>query len=433
MMPHTITHYRAGSHISPATLVDRYREVRNLTVRLAEPLTAEDQQVQSMPDVSPTKWHLAHVTWFFETFLLKPFAVGYQNFHPGYCYLFNSYYEAIGSRHARPERGLLTRPSLDEVLEYRAHVDAEMAALIERDDMLEPMLPTLETGLHHEQQHQELALMDIKHVLSRNPLDAAYRMGRPEVVSSAAELEWLAVPGGQYTIGHDGRGFCFDNETPAHRVIVDDFSISSRLVTNGEFLEFIEDGGYSEHSHWHADGWMTAQAENWSAPLYWRRDESGEWMEFTLSGAAPLRREAPVCHVSFYEAAAYASWAGSRLPTEQEWEVAASLLRGDSRSGDGKRDFMEGAFAPRPARASDGGLQQMDGELWQWTESAYLPYPGFKPPQGAIGEYNGKFMVNQMVLRGGSCATPPGHSRTTYRNFFYPGQRWMFSGLRLAR
>ncbi len=434
MVANPLTHYRPDGPSSAADLSARYGAVRALSVRLAEPLTPEDQQVQSMPDASPTKWHLAHVTWFFETFLLKPCRPGYEEFHPAYGRLFNSYYEAVGPRHARPERGLLTRPGIDEILRYRAHVDAAVAGLIADAGPPEPLLPVLETGLHHEQQHQELLLMDIKHALSRNPTSPAYRSAQPAAVPAAAGAGWLPVPGGHRRIGHDGVGFSFDNETPAHDAAVGDFSLASRLVTNGEFLEFVEDGGYREHRHWHADGWATARGEGWSAPLYWRRGDRGEWLEFTLCGLAPLRREAPVCHVSFYEAAAYASWAGARLPTEQEWEAAARHFGTEEPSERDAAGFPGGTLGPSPAApGAGGGPRQMTGEVWQWTESAYLPYPGFKAPEGAIGEYNGKFMVNQMVLRGSSWATPPGHARITYRNFFYPGQRWAFSGIRLAR
>ena len=430
-----IEHYRVPSIPSREILADRYCEIRNLSLELVEPLTAEDQQVQSMPDVSPTKWHLAHVTWFFETFLLKTYLSGYEEFHPTYNHLFNSYYEAVGPRHARPERGLLTRPVLQDILDYRAHVDAAMTELIagSEEAALETLLPVFETGLNHEQQHQELMLMDIKHVFSCNPLAPVYRNRKPAVVRSLPEMEWLPVPGGRYRIGQDGTGFCFDNETPVHEILLGDFALSSRLVTNGEYLEFIDAGGYEKPEYWHMDGWATVRAEGWSSPLYWRDGNGGDWTEFTLAGLVPLQHDAPVCHVSFYEAAAYASWAGARLPTEQEWEAAAGHFGLGDVAGDGGNRLASRLFAPAPATpGSSGRPLQLTGDVWEWTESAYLPYPGFSAPQGAIGEYNGKFMVNQMVLRGASCATPPGHARITYRNFFYPHQRWAFSGFRLA-
>ncbi len=430
-----IEHYRVRSLPSRELLADRYREVRDLSIELAAPLTPEDQQVQSMPDVSPTKWHLAHVTWFFETFLLKTYLRGYEEFHPAYNHLFNSYYEAVGPRHARPARGLLTRPALQDILAYRAHVDAAMVELIggSEEATLETLLPVLETGLHHEQQHQELLLMDIKHVFSCNPLAPAYRNRKPAMVRSLPEMEWLPVPGGHYRIGQDGNGFCFDNETPVHETLLGDFRLASQLVTNGEFLEFIDDGGYQKPEHWHMDGWAAVQAEGWSSPFYWREEANGDRTEFTLAGLVPLQHDAPVCHVSFYEAAAYASWAGARLPTEQEWEAAAIYFGLGDVSEDGGNRLASRLFAPAPATPGPAGRPlQMTGDVWEWTESAYLPYPGFSAPEGAIGEYNGKFMVNQMVLRGASCATPPGHARITYRNFFYPHQRWAFSGFRLA-
>ncbi len=422
-----------------ASPAGRFAAVRALTERLAAPLSAEDQQVQSMADASPTKWHLAHVTWFFETFLLKPHADGYAEFHRRYGYLFNSYYEAVGPRHARPDRGLLTRPPLADILAYRAHVDGAMAEFLAGadTDTLARLAPLIALGLHHEQQHQELILMDVKHLFSCSPLDPAYRRREPAELRKTHRLAWFGVPGGVHRIGHSaepgGNGFAFDNEGPAHDVLLGDFSIASRPVTNGEYLEFVEDGGYREARHWHADGWARVNAEGWEAPLYWRRGDDGRWNEFTFAGTCPLYLEAPVCHVSFYEAAAYAAWAGRRLPTEAEWEAAARHYgRGDDPESASNR-LASGFLRPMPAGpAPDDGPAQMMSDVWEWTESAYSPYPGFRAAEGAVGEYNGKFMVSQMTLRGASCATPPGHARVSYRNFFYPQQRWMFAGFRLA-
>ncbi|MEE9139425.1 MAG: ergothioneine biosynthesis protein EgtB [Alphaproteobacteria bacterium] len=409
----------------------RYSEVRRLSQELAEPLAPEDQVVQSMPDVSPTKWHLAHTAWFFETFLLEPFAEGYEVFHPGYGYLFNSYYEAVGPRHPRPERGLVTRPTTGEVRAYRDHVDEHMLRLIEKADpaLWFRIASLIELGLNHEQQHQELILTDIKHVFSRNPLRPAYSPGRPFEPKAAPPLEWFDYEGGVIEIGHDGPGFAFDNEGPRHEVVLRPFRLSSRLVTNGEFLDFIEDGGYENPEHWLFDGWAMVQQRGWRAPLYWEKVD-GEWRIMTLAGVYPLERGVPVCHASYFEAAAYAAWAGKRLPTEADWEVAA---RGLEDAGPGAGNFLDsGRLHPVPARETGTGPAQMFGDAWEWTQSAYGPYPGYRPAAGAVGEYNGKFMCNQLVLRGGSCATPPGHLRATYRNFFPPDARWQFSGFRLA-
>ncbi|MEJ2400632.1 MAG: ergothioneine biosynthesis protein EgtB [Xanthomonadales bacterium] len=406
-------------------MADRYRSVRAQTLALTGPLGAEDQVIQSMADVSPTKWHLAHTTWFFETFILREHAAGYRPFDAHFNYLFNSYYEAAGPRHERAQRGLLSRPSLEEVHAYRAHVDEGMEALLAA--AAAPHAnggPTelVELGLNHEQQHQELILMDIKHVLSRNPLRPAYAPRSGERADAAPPLRWVSCPGGVRRIGHDGAGFCFDNEAPRHRTWLEDFRLASRPVSNAEYLAFIEDGGYDEPRWWLSDGWQTVREEHWRAPLYWYR-EDGRWQEFTLHGGGALDPAAPVVHVSYYEADAFASWAGKRLPTEAEWETAAA----------GSAAETAGGFGLHPAAASDGdGLQQMIGGVWEWTASPYAAYPGFRPAPGAVGEYNGKFMVNQMVLRGGCCATPVGHVRPTYRNFFYPRQRWPFAGIRLA-
>ncbi len=430
---------------------DRYLQVRAWSEALCRPLAIEDYIVQSMPDVSPPKWHLAHVTWFFETFLLVPFLPGYQCFHPRFGYLFNSYYEAVGDRHPRPQRGLLSRPTVEEVYGYRAYVDEAMKALLKQRGEEPQIAALLELGLHHEQQHQELLVTDIKHILAINPLRPAYRQDlRENRVDSALPLRFEAFAGGLVDIGWAGSGstfdkfafdnFAFDNEGPRHRTYVQDFAIANRPVTNGEYLEFIEAGGYQQPQHWLSEGWHTLLREGWEAPLYWEKIE-GQWQVMTLGGMRPLNLQEPVCHVSLFEADAYASWAGKRLPTEVEWEVAAQTgaianpLAG-TLAGNMTGNFAESqTFHPQaqPLTESVFGLQQFFGDVWEWTQSAYLPYPGFKPAPGAIGEYNGKFMCNQRVLRGGSCATPRNHIRVTYRNFFPPASRWQFMGIRLAQ
>ena len=400
-------------------LPDRFLSIRRLTEALAAPLSAEDQTVQSMPDASPTKWHLAHTTWFFETFLLKPQA-GYRAFDPAYEYLFNSYYEAVGPRHPRPQRGMITRPGVEEILAYRRHVTQAMAEVIDSGRSNSTAL--IELGLHHEQQHQELILMDIKHALSLNPLFPAYAPQKPSAVGGAP-LGWLEFEGGLVEIGHSGPGsdggFAFDNEGPRHRTWVDPFALATRLVTCGEYEAFIADDGYRRPEFWLSAGWDCVNQRGWQAPLYWHEDGL-----FTLAGLRPRRADEPVCHVSFYEAAAYAKWAGKRLPREAEWEVAA----GDLPLAGNMLD--DGVLHPAPAHGM--GLVQMIGDVWEWTASPYVAYPGFREPPGAIGEYNGKFMANQMVLRGGCAATPSDHIRTSYRNFFPPDARWMFGGIRLA-
>lgn len=398
-------------------LAARYRAVRDATERLAEPLGPEDQTVQSMPDASPTKWHRAHTTWFFETFLLARFAPGYRPFDPAFAYLFNSYYEQVGPRHPRPDRGLLTRPTVAEVGRYRDHVDAAMADLLSR--LPAEAAALVELGLHHEQQHQELLLTDIKDALARNPIDPVYAAQPAPPRADPPPIDWIDVEGGIVAIGHGGRGFAFDNEGPRHRALVPDFRIASRPVTVAEYLAFVEDGGYRDPRHWMSEGWAILRARGWEAPAHWRRDGLS-WSCFTLHGRRPLSPAEPVCHVSWYEAAAYAAWAGRRLPTEFEWEAAAIAA--------GHADLAADRVRPHPRAVGQGFVQ----DVWEWTASAYLPYPGFRPAAGAVGEYNGKFMMNQMVLRGRSCATPPGHERPTYRNFFPPDARWQFSGFRLA-
>ena len=404
----------------------RYREVRAQSLSLSAPLSAEDQQVQSMADVSPTKWHLAHITWFFETFLLSPRLKGYRPYDEAFGFLFNSYYEAVGERHPRPQRGLLSRPSLALVHGYRAHVDEAMDRLIAgaTGEDWPRVLPLLELGLHHEQQHQELILMDIKHVFSLNPQAPAYRPPLPRQGLEAPKLEWLDFDGGLMEIGHDGDGFAFDNESPRHKVWLEPFRLASRLATCGEYLAFIEDGGYARAELWLSDGWAAVQAQGWDAPLYWTRDADGGRRVFTLAGLQPLDPAEPVCHLSHYEADAFARWSGARLPTEAEWETAAGSATLDGNLAD------RGLY--HPTSAEGPGLRQMIGDVWEWTMSPYVAYPRYRPPEGAVGEYNGKFMSGQMVLRGGAAVTPAGHVRTSYRNFFPPAARWAFSGVRLA-
>ena len=415
-----------GQPRAAAAAPEHFRHVRALSEALVLPLSDADATVQSMDDASPAKWHLAHTTWFFETFVLRDHVPGYRPFDERFAYLFNSYYEAEGPRHARPRRGMLARPALSEVLAYRAYVDEAIA--VAWSGLNPAVLDIVTLGLHHEQQHQELLLTDILHAFAQNPLQPAM-WSTPSAMPAPmpGPIQWIEGREGRTEIGHDGRGFAFDCEGPRHAVLLTPHALASRPVTNGEWIEFIEDGGYADPRHWLSDGWAWAQAEGVEAPLYWRRGDSG-WTRFGHDGRHPVNPAAPVTHISLYEADAYAGWAGARLPTEAEWESAAYTFEPDGGIQ------LDEARCPRPrACESKDGLAQMFGDVWEWTGSAYRPYPGFRPAEGAIGEYNGKFMSGQFVLRGGSCATPRGHMRASYRNFFYPHQRWQFTGVRLAK
>jgi ergothioneine biosynthesis protein EgtB len=410
---------------SEADLATSYRTVRDLTEELAAPLSPEDQTVQSMPDVSPTKWHRAHVTWFFETFVLEAFDRAFEPFDPAFRVLFNSYYEAVGEQFPRAERGVLTRPGADEVGHYRRSVDERLTALVRHvDDGRVAAL--VELGLHHEQQHQELLLMDIKHVLSQNPLEPVYRELAVPAIGRPRRMQWERVDGGVVEGGYAGDGFAFDNEQPRHRAFLEPFEIADRLVTASEWQEFIDDGGYRRPELWLSDGWQAVGTRGWGAPLYWQWRGDGWWVH-TLGGTRPVTEAEPVCHVSYFEADAFARWAGCRLPTELEWEHAAATVSDTSAS------FALDGLHPVAPVDRHPGLHQMTGACWQWTGSAYLPYPGFAPAEGAVGEYNGKFMSGQMVLRGGAAITPPGHVRPSYRNFFPPSARWPMTGVRLAK
>jgi len=410
------------------SLAQRFAAVRAMTRALVEPLGAEDCAIQSMPDASPVKWHLAHTTWFFETFVLERHDPRRQPFHPAFRVLFNSYYHAVGERHPRPQRGLLSRPSLQEVLDYRAAVEQDVTRLLERGDADESLQALIELGIHHEQQHEELILTDLKHMLSCNPLRPTYRKNWPLTPVQPQRARWVRFAEGLGEIGHAGGGFSFDNERPRHRAFREAFALASQPVTHGDFRAFIEEGGYRRPGLWLSAGWDAVAQRGWEAPLYWEKID-GAWHTFTLHGMAPIEEHTPVCHVSFYEADAFARWAGARLPTEVEWEVAAAGM-------DIEGNFLEsGALHPLALREAppEGALAQMFGDAWEWTRSDYAPYPGFEVAPGAVGEYNGKFMANQYVLRGGSCATPASHIRATYRNFFPADARWQFSGVRLAQ
>jgi ergothioneine biosynthesis protein EgtB len=415
-----------------STLAGRYDAVRAQTEALCAPLQTEDYVVSSMPDVSPTKWHLAHTSWFFETFVLSPHLASYRPVDARYSFLFNSYYVQAGERHCRAQRGLVTRPTVAEVYEYRAHVNEAMHTLIAQvaEDPSHPAAAIIELGLHHEQQHQELLVTDIKHVFWTNPMRPAYLPRTVEAASAPRALAWTRADEGVHRIGRDVGAdglFAFDNEGPSHRVFVDAFQIANRLVTNAEYLAFIEDGGYRQPVLWLSNGWAAVRERGWTAPLYWEHTTEG-WTEFTLAGTRPLDANEPVSHVSYYEADAFARWAGFRLPTENEWEIVARQVAVDGRFVEARR------FHPGPAPSDQqNGPSQMYGDVWQWTQSPYVAYPGFVPSAGAIGEYNGKFMCDQWVLRGGSCATPRSHARATYRNFFPSDARWQFTGIRLAR
>ena len=418
---------------SPAAVRARFLEVRRRTEDLAAPLSPEDAQVQSMPDVSPTKWHLAHTTWFFETLLLAGYDPDFAPFDPDFAYLFNSYYETLGARHPRPCRGLVTRPALTSIHAYRAAISERLCALLDslaaHDDW--PAIAALiELGCHHEEQHQELLLTDIKHVLAQNPLAPAYHAPPPAGTQPAPAMAWHRFDAGVYEIGHAGEGFAYDNETPRHRRYVHDFALASRLVTNGEYRDFIDDGGYRDARLWLSDGWDWVRREGCSAPLYWSETEDG-WQVFTLHGRQPLEEDEPVAHLSYFEADAFARWAGARLPREEELEIAATTAIDPGPVN----DLSSGRCHPAVATGdgSDARILQLQGDVWEWTQSAYAAYPGYRPAPGAVGEYNGKFMCNQYVLRGGSCATPAGHWRPTYRNFFPAHAQWQFSGVRLAK
>jgi ergothioneine biosynthesis protein EgtB len=413
-------------------LKNQFLATRKLTEQICSRLQTEDYVVQPVDDVSPPKWHLGHTTWFFETFLLGKYRENYVPFHKLYGFLFNSYYESIGVRWDRPRRGVLSRPTVQEIYKYRSFIDTQMTELIDsvQDYQRSQFEFLVELGVHHEQQHEELLFMDIKYIFGVNPLHPTYaETKRPHSqIRNLPRAKYLEFQGGIHEIGHDGNGFCFDNETPRHQVLLRDYSLQNRLVTCGEYLEFMRDDGYSDPRLWLSDGWATVQQEGWRSPLYWENVDN-QWHIMTLTGFRPVDPDEPVCHVSFYEADAFANWAQKRLPTEEEWEHAAIVSGAQPSNG----NFMDDRnFHPIPISTSGDGLQQMYGDVWEWTGSAYLPYPGFRPAAGAIGEYNGKFMSNQMVSRGGACVTPRNHIRPTYRNFFQCDKRWQFSGIRLA-
>ncbi len=412
-----ILHFTSGEDLASA-----YDRIRYWSCTLAGPLSAEDQMVQSMPDTSPTKWHLAHTTWFFETFLLTPHLPGYKAFNPEFKVLFNSYYKQLGKHPVRSTRGTFSRPALAEVMQYRQVVDEGMRKLL-RSGISPELAGLVQLGLNHEQQHQELIITDIKHAFWSQPLQPTYLKNKVSR-GDASKVEWHRLPGGVVEIGYGGDGFSFDNECPRHEVLLKPFRLASRLVTNAEYLEFMNDGGYRRPELWLSDGWDTVCQQGWEAPFYWER-EGDDWKQFTLAGKRDVNLNEPVCHVSYYEADAFAHWSGKRLPLEGEWESASTEVSPDGQFAESRE------FHPRACDGSNG-LQQMFGYVWEWTASAYLPYPGFRPAAGVVGEYNGKFMCNQFVLRGGSCATPQSHIRASYRNFFPPHARWQFMGIRLA-
>ncbi|KQS45554.1 MULTISPECIES: ergothioneine biosynthesis protein EgtB [unclassified Exiguobacterium] len=415
-------------------LIEKFATVRNQTIALIEPLEAEDFIIQASSDVSPPKWHIAHTTWFFERMILQEYSENYQVFHPKYNYLFNSYYNSIGPYQPRQQRGMLSRPTVEDIIAYRAYVDGQMIEFLKEERTPEDQRKIealVEMGLQHEQQHQELILMDVKYNFFTNPLLPAYQSKslEPDVPENALmETSFIPFEEGLVEIGHTGDGFAFDNESPRHKTWLHPFELATRPVTNGEYLAFIEAGGYEKSEYWLSDGFATVQKEGWKAPLYWMKDDAGEWTIFTMNGVEPLRLDEPVCHVSFYEADAYSRFKGKRLPTEAEWEWASRQV--DSVT---KRNMMgNGTFHPVVVKESETTLASMFGNVWEWTSSPYSSYPGSKPLEGALGEYNAKFMCNQMVLRGGACVTPDDHIRETYRNFFPPDKRWLFGGFRLA-
>ncbi len=415
----------AGDGERASALSERLFTTRRLSAELVSPLSDEDQVVQAMDDASPTKWHLAHTTWFFETFLLRDHVEDYSAFDESFAYCFNSYYEAEGERHPRPLRGLLTRPGADQVRAYRAHVDEALERLLGTGDVPDAIRDIIELGINHEQQHQELLLTDILALFANQPLRPAYSKAAIAQTAKSVAPSWIEFDGGIVELGYDGGGFCYDNEGPRHEVLLRPFRLADRCVTKGEWLDFMDDGGYSRAELWLADGWTTVQSQGWRAPLYWEKRDGG-WRQMTLGGIRPVDPAAPVAHVSYFEADAFARWAGKRLPSEFEWEHASTGVAEEGET------LASGALRPSPAGEGNGAPQQMFGDVWEWTQSHYSPYPGYRPPQGAVGEYNGKFMCGQFVLKGGSCVTPDGHVRRTYRNFFYPHQRWQFMGLRLA-
>lgn len=408
------------------SVAQQFKRVRAFTEELCAPLATEDYVIQAAAFASPAKWHLAHTAWFFETLLLKPFAAGYREFNAEFARLFNSYYDSIGAYHPRAERGLLSRPTVNEVYRYRAYVDEKMLALLadEAHPQRAEIKRRTQLGLQHEQQHQELLLTDIKYNFAYNPLKPVYKKLKRTLYAEAAPLSWLPFDGGVVELGHTDDGFCYDNETPRHKVYLNSFRLASRPVTNREYLNFIEDGAYQNSDLWLSDAWRMIREQHWQAPLYWQREDK-HWRYMTLGGMYDVDMEAPVCHVSYFEAAAYARWAGKRLPSEAEWEVAANMVavRGN---------FVDDGFIQPQPCATHSGLQQMFGDVWEWTHSPYMPYPGYQQAHGPLGEYNGKFMSSQIVLRGGSCASSRDHLRASYRNFFYPEERWQFSGFRLA-